>query len=192
MSLTDFEAFGVMRGQSGFFEAFCGFFHIVFHATVAQDAIEVIVEEVTGPGIFVARLADTSDIHRVTVAVIQTDWFLRVFVADDLAGPLLPSHRRMGVPLKAHKRGLNGKVLFHLLHAVEIGKFSRLMQRGMNKHHGVKVCGNGKIAHPFHLGAAHLSGTRLPRTINHTIGALTPKNWAKACSATKFHQAAAV
>ncbi len=33
--------------------------------------------------------------------------------------------------------------------------------------------------------------TRLPRTTNHTIGALTPKNWAKARSATKFHQAAA-
>ena len=33
--------------------------------------------------------------------------------------------------------------------------------------------------------------TRLPRTTNHTIGALTPQNWAKTKSSAKFHQAAA-
>lgn len=132
------ESVATAADQTGFLVAPLSGSDVIGNSPIPHHPPVRIVNDVAGPRIIVAGLADTADIHQVAGAFVEVDGIRSGNGAPDDAPVHFPDGRDMGMAVESDKGALDlerGPGVFVI---VNVGEGLRAIRRGMDEHHGVR------------------------------------------------------
>ena len=133
---------GIPGWQSGFFEAGFSSGNVVGHAAVDEALLLEVVEHITGAGVFIAGLADATDIHAVALRGVELGGNISrlIATAGEGLGVFLPDCGDVGMAVEADECGLGGEVGFGLYLVVDVVEAGGFVERGVGEGDGIEVC----------------------------------------------------